>query len=361
MADEEADRNEKATPYKLELARKKGSVAKSADFTATAVLVAMVGTLYASGWDDFKEIVRLQLGLIKKIGQIDWSPDAVAALTGTLLMNVLQLLAPLFMAMAIAAIVANLFQTGPVFSMTPLTPDFERISPAAGFKRIFAMRTIYESIKSVIKLALLGAITYFSLLDVISGLLGLPALSPQFYPGILLALSSALLVKLLFAMVVLAVIDRSYVRWEFAKRMRMSRRDIRDESKNREGDPRIRARIRELRQEMTKRSKAIQKLPEADVLITNPTHIAIGLCYQHGAMTAPQVVAKGAGELATKMRQIAAQHHIPIVQNKALARTLFREVDVDGFVPEKWYPQMARIMVWVQTMRVVRQRVDNRS
>jgi flagellar biosynthetic protein FlhB len=133
--------------------------------------------------------------------------------------------------------------------------------------------------------------------------------------------------------------------------MRMSKRDVKDEAKNRDGDPRIRARIRELRKEMLKRSKSMANVPKADVLITNPTRIAIALTYDHGKSAAPRVVAKGAGDLAKKMRETAQRHQIPIVQNRPLARALFREVDYEGYVPEKWYPQVAKIMVWVYSMR----------
>ena len=356
MADQDFDLSESATPYKLEEARKKGTVAKSSEFTAMTVLAAMVATLFATGWDSFKESVRLQLTTLSQVGRLNWNTNGVSELIGHLAMGMLHVLAPLFMAVVIAAIVANLFQTGPIFSAEPLSPDFNRISPATGFKRIFSMRTIYESFKSFVKLTVLGAVTYFAIKGLIPGLVGLSALDPKEYGQILLGLIGGLLVKLLFVMLVIALIDFSYTKWEFAKRMRMSRRDVRDESKQREGDPRIRARIREIRKEMLRRSKAMKKIPTADVLITNPTHIAVALTYKRGESTAPKLVAKGAGDLAKKMREVATRHNIPIVQNKTLARVLFREVDYDGFVPEKLYPQLAKIMVWVHTIRQMRLR-----
>jgi len=174
---------------------------------------------------------------------------------------------------------------------------------------------------------------------------------------VLIGLSGSLLAKLVATLLIVAMIDLAYTRWEFTKRMRMSKRDVRDESKQREGDPRIRARIRALRKEMMKRSKAMRNLPNADVLITNPTHLAIALRYRHGETGAPQLIAKGAGDLAQKMRHVASRHHIPIVQNKLLARTLFREVDHEGYVPEKLYAQVAKIMVWVYAMREAKEKV----
>jgi flagellar biosynthetic protein FlhB len=351
MADQDFDLSEEATSHKLDEARKRGSVAKSADFTAVAVLAAMVGTLYASGWDAFAQSARLQQAVLVRAGQLDWAVEGISIWLGQLAVAALHVLAPLFLALAITAILINLFQTGPVFSVKPLAPDLDRINPAAGLKRLFSMRTVYESGKSILKLLVLGAVAYCAIRDTLPELAGLSAIDTKGYASILIGLTGGVLTKLLFTLLIIAAIDLAYARWEFAKRMRMSRRDVRDEVKQREGDPRIRARIRELRREMLKRSKAMSKLPSADVLITNPTRIAVALSYQYGASGAPQLVAKGAGELAHKMRQMAGRHHIPVIQNRPLARTLFREVDYDGFIPEKLYPQIAKIMVWVHMMR----------
>ncbi len=351
MAEQDSDLSEDATPHKLEEARKKGSVAKSADFTAVAVLIAMAGTLYSSAWDGFRQSVHMEQAVLARAGQRDWNADGMAVWIGQLALGMLHVLAPLFMALVVVAVLVNMFQTGPIFSFEPISPDLNRINPATGFKRLFSMRTVFESIKSILKLIVLGAVTYFAIMDIVPGLMGLSAMDPKGYAKALIGLTAGLLMKLVFSFFILAILDLAYTRWEFAKRMRMSKRDVRDESKQREGDPRIRSRIRELRKEMLKRSKAMANLPSADVLITNPTHIAVALRYQHGTAGAPQLVAKGAGELAQKMRQVASRHHIPMVQNKALARALFSEVDYEGFIPEKHYPQIAKIMVWVYTMR----------
>jgi flagellar biosynthetic protein FlhB len=357
MADQDFDLSEEATPYKLDEARKRGSVAKSADFTAALVLAAMVGVLYAGGWDGVRQSVRLQQAILTRATLLDWTPDGIAVWLGQLALAALHILAPLFLALAIVAILVNLFQTGPVFTVKPLAPDFDRINPSSGFKRLFSLRTIYEAVKSIFKLIILGTVAYFAIHEATPGLIKLSVIGPRGYAKLLLDLTGSVLVKLVFTLFVIGIIDLAYTRWEFAKRMRMSKRDVRDESKQREGDPRIRARIRELRKETLKRSKAMQNLPKADVLITNPTHLAVALSYRHGEAGAPQLIAKGAGELARKMRTVASLHHIPVVQNKELARALFREVDYEGFVPEKWYAQIAKIMVWVYAMREEKQTV----
>lgn len=351
MASQDADLSEQATPHKLTEARKKGSVSRSNDLNALAILAALVATIFGSGWDAWRRVARLQQQMLAHGNQADWSVDGMAAWLGQLLTDMLSILGPLFLTLAVVAVVINFFQTGPVFSFHPLIPDLNRLNPATGLKRIFSMRTLFETAKSLIKLAILGTVAYYLVRDTIPGLIGLPSLEAKGYSRLLIGLVAAMLVKLVFTLLFIGLVDYGFTRWEFAKRMRMSKRDVKDESKNREGDPRIRARIRELRKEVLKRSKGLAKVPSADVLITNPTRLAVALRYRHGESAAPQVVAKGAGEMARRMRTLAASHHIPIVQNKMLARILFREVGEEGYVPEKLYPQIAKIMLWVYTMR----------
>ncbi|MRW94189.1 flagellar type III secretion system protein FlhB [Duganella sp. FT80W] len=351
MAEQDSDRSEQATPHKLQEARKQGSVARSNDFNAMAMMAALMVTVYAVGWDALRQMLVLQQKILASARHRQWSVEAVAAWLGQLLSAGLQVLAPLFLTLVVTAVLTNLIQTGPIFSLHPLKPDLQRLNPVSGFKRIFAMRTLFESAKSIIKLVILSLVVYMLVRGAIPGLMGLPLVEPKGYLRLLLALAGSLLVKLVLTLLCIALIDVGFTRWEFAKRMRMSKRDIKDEFKNREGDPRIRARIRDLRKEVLKRSKATAKVAQADVLITNPTRLAVALSYSHGNSAAPQVVAKGAGELARKMRELAGRHQVPVVQNRALARALFREVDFDGYVPEKLYPQVAKIMVWVYAMR----------
>ncbi len=351
MAEEDSDRSEEATQHKLDEAHKKGSVAKSTDFSTMAIMATLAVVIYSSGWETFRNSLHLQQKLLSRAGEMNWSSDAVSVWLGDILLEMMSLMGNLFLALVIVAIAINVFQTGPVFSFHPIKPDVDRLNPANGFKRIFSMRTLFDGVKSVLKLLILGTVMYLLIFAIIPGLLGVSALDPRGYAQLLVDLAGSLLFKMVAVLLCIGVLDLVYTRWEYSKRMRMSQRDIRDEHKNREGDPRIRARIRELRKEVLKRTKAMAKMPSADVLITNPTHLAVALCYEHGVSGAPQVIAKGAGDMAATMRFLARKHNIPIVQNKGLARELFREVDFDGYVPEKLYPQVAKIMVWVYAMR----------
>jgi flagellar biosynthetic protein FlhB len=354
MAEQDQDRNEDATPFKLEEARKKGSVAKSADFLSLAAIAGAVGFLYWMGWSTFQKQLAFDQLILRRAGQLSFEPSTVLDWLRPLFVETLFLLVPFFAVIAIVAIVANMAQTGPVFSFKPVSPDFSRINPAEGFKRVFSMRTLYDALRSLLKLAIIGSVLTLAVWHLVPRLFGLMGVDPVAHARPMFDEVASLLFKLVLAMLVIAFADVLYTRWEFAKRMRMSRRELKDEYKQREGDPRIRARLRQLRAEVLKRSQALRKMPGADVVITNPTHFAVALAYRDGEMAAPQVVCKGAGDFAARIREVAARHAIPVVQNQALARELFFKVEADAFVPEKLYPQVARILVWVFAMRQAR-------
>ncbi|NEX63015.1 EscU/YscU/HrcU family type III secretion system export apparatus switch protein [Noviherbaspirillum galbum] len=361
MADQDQDRSEEATPYKLQEARKKGNVPKSADLSAVVVLATMALMCYATGWDMLRGLLRLQQDLLRHAGDPRWGSEQALPLLGQALMDGLHLLGPLFLALALTSIAAGFLQAGAVFSFHPLKPDFDRIHPLEGFKRVFSWRIVYEAAKSLIKLGVLSSVAWTAIKHAVPELVRQTALDPRSYLPTLLKLGNGLSVKIVACLALIAAIDFIHSRRDHAKRMRMSRRDIRDESKQREGDPRIRSRIRQLRREMLKRSQGLRRVASADVLITNPTRLAVALSYQHGDSAAPKVIAKGAGGLARKMREAAARHQIPVVQNRTLARALFKEVGDEGFVPERWYPQVAKILVWVYSMREAKRRSGGES
>lgn len=354
MAEQEQDRSEQATPFKLEQARRRGTVAKSPDLISAAVLLAVVLYLYGLSSAGARGQVELSRALLGQAGRLDFSAAAILGLVGRLLVESLSALAPLLLLIALVGVLANLVQTGPVFSFKPLTPDFDRLNPASGFKRLFSLQVVYNLVKTVLKLALLGVVFALSVRHLLEPLLGLLHAAPVSYALRVLDMSGALAAKLAAVIFVLALLDVGYVRWEFGRQMRMSRRELREEVKQREGDPRVRARLRQLRMEMLKRSRSLNKVASADVVVTNPTHLAVAVSYRHGEMPAPRVVAKGAGELVAKMRAIAARHGIPVVQHPPLARALYQRAAPDELVPEELYPQMLKILVWVYTLREAR-------
>lgn len=351
MADQEQNRNETATPFKLEEARKRGSVAKSLDVNSFTILCAGTAILHFSGSSIATDEMRLFRAIFSNSHQASFEINDISALLLQTFGEAIILLAPLFATLIVVAVLSNFLQTGPVFSFFTLKPDFDRLNPVSGFKRIFSVRLIFESIKTVLKFSVLGAILYFALRAGIPTLLRSINATPTALGQLILPQASAILTKLLAALAVITALDAVYSRWDFSRRMRMSRREIGEEHKRREGDPRIKARLRELQREAVKRAKSLGRVKDADVLITNPTQLAIAIKYDRDRIDAPVVVAKGAGFLAARMRDIARQHRIPMIENRPLARALFHKVSLEEAVPVEHYNALARILVWVYSLR----------
>ena len=351
MSEQDLDRNEAATPFKLEKARERGQTARSMEVAGAAVLGVAVVYLSWHGVAALRELVDLCRGLFVALAQEDVARRAPWPWVAQMVNGGIAFLLPLFALVMVASIAASVAQSGMVLSTEPLAIDMSRIHPATGLKRIFSLRSLFELARSCIKMLVLGLTAWFAL----------RALLPQFHhiqglePGSLLRVmvedAANLGVKLAIALAVLALIDLAYTRAEFGRRMRMSRRELKEEYRNREGDPRICARLRELRREMLKRSMALDNTRTADVVLTNPTHYAVALRYVHGEMDAPCVVAKGAGQLAAAMREIAAKHSVVVVRNPPLARRLFHEAGLQQSLPPSFHVEVARIIVWVFAMR----------
>ena len=351
MAEQEQNRSEAATPHKIEEAKKKGSVAKSMEVNSLMAIVALLIVLYGWGWQMVTRQLSINQRLLSQAHQVNFELSHFMTWLNTAFIQTLYGLIPLFCVLIVIGIMANVAQTGPIFTLFPLKPDLDRINPIAGFKRIFTWKLVMEAIKSVIKLTLFGTVLYFAIKHLLPDLMRLMDASPAGYGHTIIAQVSAIIFKLACVMALIALIDFMYTRWDYGNKLKMSRREVKEEVKRRDGDPRVRARIRELQRETLKRSKALGKVKDADVLITNPTHLAVAVKYVRGEMNAPQVLAKGAGELAGLMRGIARNHKIPVVENKKLARALFTQVDFDGPVPEPLYPDVARLLVWIYAMR----------
>jgi len=354
MADQDLDRNHPATTYKLDQARRKGSVARSQDVSAVAMLAVMVVACHV-----------LAVPFIQQWAQLSrrwWSPGTwmtldlphASALMSGLVLAALTMLAPLLIAIAFAAVFSHLLQSGPVLSAEPLKPDFTRLSLTQGFKRLFSLKTIYVAGKSLVKLTLLAGVFWWAFEALLGSFLALAWLPAKAQALRLPSFMGGMLTKLWLVLLILALIDLMYTRWEFARQMRMSARELKDEFKHREGDPRVRRRLRELRIERLKQSRAMGQVASADVVVTNPTRVAVALRYDREREAAPTVLAKGAGTLAARMRELAYRNSVPVVQNPPLARALYRRTQIGGLVPEEWYPVAAKILVWVYASRNAR-------
>lgn len=348
---QEQNQTEKATPFKLAEARKRGQVAKSLEVNSFLLLLAILGLSYFAGDYYASGILALCRGIMANAHLFVSETPVLLHWFEQALDFTINLFWSLIAIIVLTAILSNFFQTGPVFSFFPLKPDIQRLNPVAGFKRLFSSRLIFESIKTLIKISVFGFVIYLAVRANLPQFLALMDTSSDSYLIFLLQQGQELLYQLLLVLILVVLIDLVYTRWDYAKRMRMSHREIKEEIKRREGDPQIRARMRELRREAAKRAGAVRKVPDADVLITNPTRLAIALKYDRNSMSAPILLAKTSGRLAGRMRDAARLHQVPIVENKKLARALFKRVDIEASVPEDLFPSVARILVWVYMQR----------
>jgi flagellar biosynthetic protein FlhB len=343
MQEQEQNRTEQATPFKLTEAKKRGQVAKSLDFNTLVMVAALLVAMAIWGASYWQSLSRLCQELFAGAGQLNLANDTTPGLFAAIMSRALDIVLPFLAIGVVAAILANLVQTGPIFSMEPLKPKFERINPAAGFKRVFNKRMLFEAFKSVLKLAFFGSIVYAFLLSALPGIMALTEYHPDSIANWLATNSLSLLFRLGLGLLIVGILDIAYVRWQFGKQMMMSRREVKEEVKRREGDPQIRAKIRELQRENLKQARSMGKLPDADVLITNPTHFGVALRYDRNSMDAPIVLAKGSDHWAAEMKVIARQNNIPILERKRLARALFKQGVLDQPIPPDCFVDAARV------------------
>jgi flagellar biosynthetic protein FlhB len=349
----EQSRTEQATPYKLEQARKKGSVARSIEASTLGVMTALAGYLWAFGADTSAQLQKAAAGALAQAPALAFGPLELWSWSAAIATRMAASILPLMLLVVVVATLVILVQIGFVFSIEALKPDASRLNPANGFKRIFSAQTIYESVKSVLKLAVYGALAV--LIVHASALHSTDiAAEPRALAALLGTQSLKLVFWLLAAMTLFAAADIVFTRRRFASQMMMSRRELREETRHREGDSRIKQRRRQLAQELLKRSRSMRQLRSADVLITNPTHYAVALRYDSNTMLAPQVVSRGSGEFALRLRRLAFIYGIPVVEDRQLARTLFFKLALDSAIPESLFHQTAAVYLRLQALRQAR-------
>lgn len=342
--DSEQDKSESATPFKLSEARKKGMVARSVEVNIAATLLAGLLCITAfSSWC-IEHLLRLERDIFLSAGHWQFDAQDVTHRLAAIGRGALDALSPLLALVVLAALAGNLFQVGALFSLEPLKPEFDRLNPATGFKRLFSGRTLFEFIKSVLKLAAFCGVAYLLIDPAFHRLAGLYAVAPAGYPAAFIHEGNHVALGLVAVAIVIGVLDWVYSRWEFARRMRMSRREIREEVKRREGDPQIRSRRRTLQREMRRKASALRRILDSDVLITNPTHYAVALKYRRGEARAPEVLSKGRGALAQRMRAVAFRYRVPIVPNPRLARALYEQTPLGASIDVEHYEVVATIL-----------------
>lgn len=347
MAEHDAeDRTEQPSEKRLREAREKGDVPRSRDLSGAVVVLAGVSALI-SGGEHAMEHVRRIYGFGLTYGRDALFSDALPArVLGLALREAMMLLAPVALATVLAALAAPVLLGGLNFSAEALQPKFERLNPIEGLGRIFAMRGLVELGKSLLKLLLIGAVLVMVLKNWQGDLMATG--HGDVGHGMLKAMGLLGHGALLFG-TVLALIggaDALYQKFDHAKRLRMTRQELKDEAKESDGNPELKGRIRQMQFQMA-RKRMMQELPKADVVITNPMHFAVALRYDEGRMGAPRVIAKGLDEMAMQIRLVAGSHRIPTVEAPPLARALYATTQLDREIPSSLYVAVAQVLAYV--------------
>ena len=350
MADEdstdESQKTEDPTPKRLEEARKRGQVVYSREINNWMVLFAATVLVVVSGphiMSDIKDVLRNfleqsyaiptdQVGLTKVLEALFYR------ISGDIVLPLLCL--------AFAGALAGFLQTGPIFTTDPITPELSKISIFKGFGRLFSARSMVELGKGIIKLILISVAIVLVLkpyFNTVEHFVGLDISRTLFE---LQSLFLKMMVAILSVLFFLAIVDYMFQRHEFMKNMRMSKQDIREEYRQTEGDPQIKGRLRQLREQKA-RQRMMQAVPTADVVITNPTHYAVALKYNSLEMDAPTMVAKGVDLVAERIKAVAKEHNVPVVENPTLARALYGSMEIDQTIPRDHYKAVAEVISYV--------------
>lgn len=350
MAEDQGSKTENATPRKREKSREEGQVANSKELTSFAVLFAAAIVFYfGADWmvGSLREMMR---GLFLMIGGVALNVDSLYTLFAHLGLKVVILLAPLLLAVMVAGVAANVAQVG--FRITPktLAPDLKKVDPINGFKRIVSLRSLVELIKSVAKIILISWIAYGVMRDSFPEMVSLSLLTLPEIIAFVGVVSFKILLRVLGALLILAVLDFAYQRYDHDKRIRMSKNEVKDELKNFEGDPKIKARQRSIQREMAMR-RMMAEVPKADVIITNPTHVAVAIKYDVLRADAPTVVAKGQNLVAEKIKEKAMEAGVPIVERPPLARQLFKSVKIGQMIPRDLFEAVAQVLAYIYNLK----------
>jgi flagellar biosynthetic protein FlhB len=351
MADESVqERTEQATPKRREKARERGQVAKSMDLNAAVILLLGFSALFVVGPGMVNNTLELMRHTMANAPTIAVEDPGFQRTFADYLGWFLKITLPILLVMMVIGVGANVLQVGFKISTKALEPKFEKLNFIAGVGKLFSMRSLVQMIKDPIKLTIVATVAYFALSSESAGFFSLPDMSVSQFATRLGELTLIIALKIGAAILIIAILDYAYQRYEFEKSIKMSKQEIKEEFKDSEGNPQIKGRVRQIQREMA-RKRMMADVPTADVVVTNPTHIAVALKYDPKEMDAPTVVAKGERLIAEKIKEIARLHGIPIVEDKPLARALFKMCNIGDLVPANLYRAVAEILAHIYKLK----------
>lgn len=346
------DKTEAASPRKIDKAREEGQIVRSRELNTFLMLLVGVGALWGMGGHLFDRLSQLmEHALLFERAQA-FDPARMLQVAWALVQAGLLAVLPFLLIMALTAIAASVLLGGLVITLKALQPNFARLNPLSGLARMFSLQLLAELGKAVAKAVLVATVAVIYLkghAQALLALTGMPIEQALAQAMHLLATACALTVG---ALVVVVGLDVPYQLWSYAQKLKMTKQEQRQEHKDTDGDPHIKARIRR-QQQLMARSRMMSKVPKADVIVTNPTHYAVALAYQDRNMGAPRVVAKGADAVAARIRETGQEHHIALLEAPALARALYFHVDLDREIPAELYTAVAEVLAWAMRLKRV--------
>jgi flagellar biosynthesis protein FlhB len=351
--DEGGEKTEEATPKKLNKARKEGQVAKSSELNTAVMLLALflVLKIYVGNiGDQFIEALQKSFESITLIVKDDMSMNMIISLLRYAMKSILLITLPIFLIGVVAGFLVNRVQIKWKVTTKPLKPSLSKLNPLKGFKKMFSKEKIVQLLFAILKIILIGVLVYNTLKDQWALLFNLYDFTLYQAIGVIGSIVISLGLKISFMFLIIGFADLFYQKRKFKKDMKMSKQEVKDEWKNAEGDPQIKGKIKSKMLEASRR-RMMNAIPNADVVITNPTHFAVALQYDRESSSAPIVVAKGADYMAQKIKDIARENKVEIVENKPLARMLYFNVEIDQEIPQELYQMVAEILAYVYRIK----------
>ncbi len=348
MAEESKDqKTEEASPKRITDTEEKGNFAQSREISSSFVLLASVIAFSIAGRHATETVIKTWYSNLAEMESVNLDVSELFGLMQWNMQNFFYTIGPILIIIMVAGVLASVFQTGGLkFSLNPLSPKWNKLNPLKGFGRIFSKTSLVELFKSLFKISIVSIIAYQTInshWDEVPVLMGYGVGQILFFMGEVMV---EIMIKVLLVMIILAALDFSFQKYTYLENLRMTKQEVKDERKDLEGNPQIKQRIRSVQMEMMRR-RMMTAVPEADVVITNPTHFSVAIKYDTENDAAPVVVAKGQNEIALRIREIAKESNVPLVEDKPLARTLYKTVDVGQLIPASLYKAVAEILAYV--------------
>jgi flagellar biosynthesis protein FlhB len=344
------ERTERATGRRRQEAKKKGQIARSKEIPSVLVLLAGMTILMLFGTTMYVQLSHMMVQWLNRIATVSSQWEGLQELSWELALSFLFIVGPILAVLFVVAVLGHTVQGNNVFSWEIVKPDWGKFNIVSGLSRVFAKPALVELVKSCIKMIIVGWLAYSTIKKEWPNVLLLFGQDVDNVFHFVADLSLRLLLRTILVMIILAALDYAFQRWTYERNLRMSKLEVKEEMKQTEGDPLIKSRIRTVQRQLA-RQRMMAEVPKADVIITNPTHLAIALLYENKSMEAPQVIAKGAGYLAQKIIAVGRSHQIPVIENKPLAQALYKTVDLGRMIPSNLYHAVADILAYVYRIK----------